>query len=124
MTQAYKLHAVDKTPAPGQKTVTTVCGERVSANRIFATGDPSDRRAAAVNCVGCRAVLRERDVEKQRQKIDNAISVGRECRDFTMKVASLLDDNRPIRDAFNMLTALIYEAQHIRVRINELEGKR
>lgn len=51
----HGLHATDRPISPGQKTVTTVCGLRVDPALIVPPSDAS--------CVGCRAILRERELD-------------------------------------------------------------
>lgn len=55
------IHAVDKPVAANQKTVTAICGDRTTPDRVS---------TLRVTCVGCRAILvtrlqeaREEDVE-------------------------------------------------------------
>jgi len=55
------FHATDKNDS-GQRMVTTVCFKRVVYYKTFPAGDP------AVSCVGCRAILAEREKEKERAK--------------------------------------------------------
>lgn len=51
------LHATDRQAKPGQVTITTVCFKRVSRERVLHVA------LDHVTCVGCKAILAERDRE-------------------------------------------------------------
>lgn len=71
------IHVTDLQAWGGQRTITAVCGKRVSVNRVLRSQElfadlPTDRvtpapgHHAELACVGCRAVLIERRREYER----------------------------------------------------------
>ena len=61
------IHATDQKPWGDQKTVATICYKRCSVNRALSTeaaAHPEIR--PSITCVGCRAILEERDRQEAR----------------------------------------------------------
>lgn len=57
-----RLHATDLEPKPGQRTITAVCFKRVSVDHALQYSPDH------VTCVGCLAILAERDRENERAR--------------------------------------------------------
>lgn len=65
----YRIHATDLQAWGGQKSITAVCGKRCSVNRALRVGGWD---LEAYTCVGCRAILVERQREAERaQRLAN-----------------------------------------------------
>jgi len=54
------IHAIDRDPRPGQRTITAICGARVSVNVVLSVFNWD---FASIKCVGCRAMFAERVAE-------------------------------------------------------------